>query len=382
VHNRAMRVVPVVMLALAGALAPLGAGAHDPGPEVSSAPRSPHTATEVVSGFAQWLEGVLAEARGRGFGDELLRSTLAGLQPLAEVLERDRRQPELTISFAEYLARRVTPEMVRRGRELVQEHAALLARVHESYDVEPAFVVAIWGIETRYGQHAGTMPVFQALATLAWDARRSAFFRGQLFDALTMVQRGHIEPSRMLGSWAGAMGQPQFMPSSYLAYAVDFDGDGRRDIWTSHADTFASIANYLKQHGWRGREPWGREVRVSPSAADRIARTLEPRPSGCRAMRSMIGPAPLADWQRLGIRQPDGSALPATAGTAALVRVDARQFLTHANYDALLRYNCAHHYALTVAILADRIRDGHGATVPPPAPPAPSAPAEPSSTRD
>lgn len=372
-----MRVLPILTLAVACALVSLAGAASDLDVQSPPPPPSADSPAEAPAAFGQWLDGLLAEARTRGFSDELLARTVGGLRPLPEVLERDRRQPEVTITFAEYLARRVTPEIVRRGRDLAQEHGPLLARIRDAYDVPPAFLLAIWGIETRFGENIGRAPVLQALATLAWDARRSTFFRSQLFDALTMVQRGHIEVASMLGSWAGAMGQPQFMPSSYLAYAVDFDGDGRRDIWASHADTFASIANYLKQHGWRGSETWGREVRVSPAAAKRIAEHVEPRPSGCRAMRAMIGPAPLAEWQRLGVRRLDGGDLPPAARVAALVQADARHFLVYANYDALLRYNCAHHYALTVAILADRIPDRAGGPAPAPggAPPPPPAPA-------
>jgi membrane-bound lytic murein transglycosylase B len=181
----------------------------------------------------------------------------------------------------------------------------------------------------------------------------------------------------MKGSWAGAMGQPQFMPSSYLRYAVDFDGDGRRDIWTSHADAFASMANYLKHHGWRGNETWGREVRVAPAAAKRIAAGLGSRESGCRAMRTMTGPAPLAHWQQLGVRRADGGSLPVAALDGALVQLGTRHFLLYGNYDALLRYNCAHNYALTVAMLADRIDQGAGTTTSAPSRPAPRAPARP-----
>src|SRR5437667_439706 len=205
----------------------------------------------------------------------------------------DRRQAERTQSFEEYVRRRVTPWVVRRGRELAAEHRELLAQIRERYGVPPEIVVAIWGIESGFGQYGGTVPVFQALATLAWDPRRARLFRAQLYDALTMVDRGHIDAPSMVGSWAGAMGQPQFMPSSYLAYAVDFDGDGRRDIWMSPADTFASIANYLAGHGWRADEPWGYEVRVRPRVVQRATRTLKHRDSGCRAMRETIGPARL-----------------------------------------------------------------------------------------
>jgi membrane-bound lytic murein transglycosylase B len=305
--------------------------------------------------FDDWLADLVAEARTKGFGDELLTQTLAGLTPLQRVIASDRRQAESVLPFEEYLRRRVTPEKAARGRELAAQHHELLAQIRDRYGVPPSIILAIWGLESRFGEHTGDVPVFQALATLAWEARRAEFFRGQLYDALAIVDRGHIDAASMKGSWAGAMGQPQFMPSSYLAYAVDFDGDGRRDIWSSPADTFASIANYLASHGWRTDEPWGREVQVKPVILQRAARTVGRRDSGCRAMREMIGPARLASWQRLGVRRLDGGSLPATKTEAALVRAGTRRFLVHGNYDAILRYNCAHFYALSVALLADRI---------------------------
>jgi membrane-bound lytic murein transglycosylase B len=177
---------------------------------------------------------------------------------LVVAIASDRRQPERTLSFEEYVRRRVTLWVVRRGRELAHQHRDVLARVRDAYGVPLEIIIAILGIESRFGQYSGEIPVFQALATLAWHPRRAGFFRAQLYDALTMVDRAHIDVASMKGSRAGAMGQPQFMPSSYLAYAVDFDGDGRRDIWTSDADTSAPIVNYLKGHGWRADEAWGR----------------------------------------------------------------------------------------------------------------------------
>ncbi|MBM4440017.1 MAG: lytic murein transglycosylase [Candidatus Rokubacteria bacterium] len=307
--------------------------------------------------FDDWLDALLAEARSRGYSDELLQQTLAGLTPLERVLAADRTQAESVLTFEEYVRRRITPDIVRRGRELAYEHAELLQRVHEAYGVPPPVILSIWANESRFGRWSGDVPVFQSLATLAWNPRRARFFRGELFDALAMVKAGHIDAASMLGSWAGAMGQPQFMPSSYLAYAVDFDGDGRRDIWASHADTFASIANYLKRHGWRGGERWGREVELTADADTRATRSVKPRRDGCRAMRDMRGPATLATWQKLGVRLPGGDDLPNAPARdeAALIRAGRRRFLVHDNYDAILRYNCAQHYALTVAILADRI---------------------------
>lgn len=358
---RALAIVAAALVSLLAAAGParaemgVGAAAAGAPDDVQTRPGAPAT-------FDRWLAELLEEARQRGFSDALLERTLAGVQPLPAVLERDRNQPETTVTFEQYVERRVTPEVIRRGRALLRDHAPLLVRVRDAYDVPPPYVLAVWGLESDFGRHAGRTPIFQALATLAWEPRRASFFRLQLYDALTMVDQGLIDAASMLGSWAGAMGQPQFLPSSYLAYAVDFDGDGRRDIWTSHADTFASIANYLKHHGWRGDQTWGRPVRVTAAVSGRIAEEVPSRASGCRAMRETRGPAPLARWQRLGVRRADGGDLPAVHRDATLVRAGARHFLVYDNYDALLRYNCSHHYALTVAMLAERIRGGAPAT--------------------
>jgi membrane-bound lytic murein transglycosylase B len=309
--------------------------------------------------FEEWLQELIAEAHERGYTPSVIDQTLvplADLEPLELVIQNDRSQPELLVGFNQYYRTRVTPQFVRRGRALAREHRTLLARVEEVYDVQRRFVLAIWGIETRYGGFTGSTPVFRALATLAWERRRSDFFRGELFNALTMVSRGHIDVGSMTGSWAGAMGQPQFMPSSYLRYAEDFDGDGRRDIWRSTGDALASIANYLKDSGWDDEFTWGREVRITPAVRARIDADTTRRTDGCYAMRNMTERIPLTDWQALGVRRVNGAALPESDVTAGLVDTDTRSFLVYENYDAILRYNCAHYYALTVALLADQIR--------------------------
>ena len=306
--------------------------------------------------FDEWLDALIDEARSRGYSDTLVAETLEGLEPLPRVIQADRTQAELTPGFSRYLSTRITPEMVRRGRELGRTYRTLLGRIEDRYEVQRRFLLAIWGLETRYGRVTGSTPVFRALATLAWEPRRSAFFRGQLFDALTMVQRGHIEARSMTGSWAGAMGQTQFMPSSYLEHAVDFDGDGRRDIWKSVPDALASIASYLKGYGWNDEETWGREVRVTDAQLARIRESIPNRPEGCFAIRNMTERRPLDEWRALGLRRADGGPLPRADIEAGLVDVDERHFLVYPNYDAILGYNCAHYYALTVALLAERIR--------------------------
>ena len=318
----------------------------------------PGQTAEPTPSFDQWLGGFIAEARQRGFSEDLITQILVDLQPRPIVIERDRTQAEIavTLTFNRYFSTRVTSAVVRRGRELAKERRTLLRRIESEYGVPPGIVLAIWGLESRYGRNTGITPIFQALATLAWEPRRSDFFRGQLFDALTMVSRGYIEAPRMTGSWAGAMGQPQFMPSSYLQYAVDFDSDGRRDIWRSTADALASIANYLKGYGWKSGERWGREVKIAPAVRKRIEEDVGRPTEGCFAMRDMTERRPLSEWQRLGVRTVKGAALPRASLDAALVETESRYFLVYSNYDALLGYNCAHRYALSVALLAERLQ--------------------------
>lgn len=305
--------------------------------------------------FDAWLEGLIAEARDRGFEETVIAATLGGLTPLERVVASDRSQAELVLTLERYMSSRVTPLMVRRGRDLARTHASLLDRIERTYGVPRQYLLAIWGLESRFGRVFGNTPVFSALATLAWEPRRAQFFRGQIFDALQMVARGHIEVSQMTGSWAGAMGQTQFLPSSYLQYAEDFDGDGRRDIWRSVPDALASIANYLRGYGWTTGETWGREVRVTDTARA-SAGSMPQRSDGCSAIRAMPTRRPIGEWQRIGVRRLDGSALPASDIGASLALVGDRAFLVYQNYEAILGYNCAHFYALSVSLLADQLR--------------------------
>jgi membrane-bound lytic murein transglycosylase B len=307
--------------------------------------------------FGDWLNDFTAEARGRGFSDALLQKTIGTVQePLPQVIQNDRNQPEFTPGFARYLQTRLTRTMLTRGRAAAKSHAALLAKIEATYHVQRRFVVAIWGIESNFGRVTGRTPVFRALATLAWEPRRNAFFRNELYNALMMVDRGYIDAPSMTGSWAGAMGQTQFMPSSYLSYAVDFDGDGRRDIWKSDADALASIASYLKGYNWNGDETWGREVRVPAAMVERIATDVPRRAMGCYAIRNMTERRPLDEWRALGITNVDGTPLPKASLNAGLVDVGERKFLVYPNYDAILNYNCAHYYALAVALIGDSLR--------------------------
>jgi membrane-bound lytic murein transglycosylase B len=306
--------------------------------------------------FAEWLAGVRAEALTRGIREDIVDAALANVvEPQPIILERDRTQAEIVFSLEKYIARRLTPRLIRNGREAHAANRELLAKVAERYGVPSKIIVAIWGIESNYGRFSGVRPAVPALATLAWDPRRANFFRGELFNALEIVNRGDIDLPQLRGSWAGAMGQVQFMPSSYLKFAEDFDGDGHRDIWSTSADVFASIANYLHGHGWTSEEAWGREVRVAPAVRRRIAESVPQREGRCAAMRNMAGPLPLARWQALGVRTTGGAALPKRDLAASLVSGDSRHFLVYSNYDALLEYNCAHSYAVSVALLGDAI---------------------------
>ena len=315
--------------------------------------------------FTEFLAGIRIEALARGIRAEILDEALAHIdEPSAVVIERDRTQAETVLSLDQYVEQRVTSKSVATGRDMLARHHELLEQVSARYGVAPSLIVSIWGFESNYGRFSGVRPTIAALATLAWDPRRSALFRAELFDALDILNRGDIELPRLKGSWAGAMGQVQFMPSSYLKFAEDFDGDGRRDIWATPSDIFASIANYMKGHGWIDGDTWGREVAVSPEARRRITNEVDSRNGTCRATRDMTVALPAATWQALGVRTAAGDSLPAALPDAALVTGPARAYLVNRNYDALLEYNCSHAYAISVGLLADRIAGAEPAVQP------------------
>ena len=299
------------------------------------------------SGFEAWLEGVRMEALDRGLKEATIDSALSDISPIERVIELDRRQPEFKLTLDEYLARVVSKARVEKGRARLAEHRGLLRKVSAKYNVQPRFIVALWGIETDFGRHLGGFPVIQALASLAYDGRRSAYFRKELFNALAIVDQGHIAAKAMMGSWAGAMGQNQFMPSSFLRYAVDYDGDGRRDIWGTHADIFASSANYLSRVGWRGDQTWGRRVRL-PRNFDRALAGLKTRKG-------------LNDWQALGVRRPDGRDLPGRNLRSSILLpggVNGPPYVVYDNFRAILRWNRSNLFATAVGTLADRIAGG------------------------
>lgn len=306
--------------------------------------------------FNVWLEGVRAEALQRGISPSTVERALKDLEPEPVIVARDRAQPEHVQSLDAYLEERLASRTLKSANEKQDKYREVLARIEARYGVPAEVLIAVWGIESNFGKFTGTRPVIKALATLAFDARRPTLFRAELFHALTIVDRGHIELDDLKGSWAGAMGQPQFMPSSYLKHAVDFDGDGRADIWKTESDVFASIANYLKNAGWVEGERWGRPVRVSRAVLDRIERQVPMRANGCKAVREMTQAIPLSRWAALGVVLTNGQALPKADMEASLVRGVKQHFLVYRNYHALIDYNCSNSYAVAAGMLADRVR--------------------------
>ena len=305
--------------------------------------------------FDDWLAGVREEAAALGIRQETIDLALTGLAPVPQILERDRTQAEFTLDLEQYLGRRLTRPMLRMAQQMYTRHRAVLQKVGRTYDIDPRIVVSIWALESNFGRFAGVRPTIPTLATLAYDPRRGPLFRRELFSALRILDNGDVTLDELRGSWAGAIGQPQFLPSSYLQYAQDFDGDGRRDIWRSLPDVFASIAYYLKAHGWTEGVTWGRQVRV-PKAAEQEMLALPRRQEGCRAVRLMTPPRPLAEWRKRGVLTASGAPLPRAGIEASLFQSGTRAYLLYGNYEALLGYNCAHSYALSVGHLADALR--------------------------
>ena len=294
--------------------------------------------------FGTWLAGVRQEAIAQGLRPQSVMQALSGVHPIDRVLELDRHQPETTLTFEQYIDLVVSQQRIEQGRQNLAENRALLEQVARRYAVQPRFIVALWGIESNYGKGSGDYPEISALATLAYDGRRSAYFRKELMAALKIIDQGWVRPEDMLGSWAGAMGQCQFMPSSYLQFAVSFNDDGRRDIWHRREDIFASIANYLARSGWHGDETWGRRV-LLPAGFD----------------TNLAGPntrKPLAEWQRLGIRALDGRDLVTREREASLILPDGPNgvaLLAFDNFRATLKWNNSSYFAAAVGYLADSV---------------------------
>ncbi len=305
--------------------------------------------TEIGSpaGLEQWIDRFRSRAHAAGISDATFDRAFRGLRYNRDVIDKDRNQSEFVKPIWEYLDRAVSDKRIENGRAALRQHRRLLDRIEATYGVEREVVVAVWGLESSYGDNRGDIPVIEALATLAYDGRRGRFFEGQLIDALKIIQSGDIAPRNFTGSWAGAMGHTQFIPSSYLAFAVDFDRDGRRDIWSDDpADALASTAAYLARSGWVTGRPWGVEVAL-PQGFD-YSRT------GDKVQR------PVSDWQALGVRLADGRALPDHGAGSLLLPAGARgaAFLIFHNFHAIERYNAADAYVIAIGHLSDRLRGG------------------------
>ena len=316
------------------------------------------SADDVKPSFADYTATLKQEALNKGYTTELVDAVFASLTFHERIVSADKSQPEFVETLSTYLPKRVSETRIKMARERYQQYLPELKIIGEKYGVQPRFIVALWGLESSFGRIMGGYSVPSALATLAYEGRRETFFKAEFFHALDILAQGHIVLDDMKGSWAGAMGQSQFMPSSFMAYAQDGDGDGKKDIWTNQLDVFASVANYLKQQGWDSNKTWGREV-LLPEAFDSshaIAR-------GSLARSEWLGrwaqsERSLADWQALGVKRLNNTALPKRDLTAALILPDGeggRAFLAYDNYKALMHWNRSYYFVTSVGYLADLI---------------------------
>lgn len=289
-----------------------------------------------------WIAAFRPRAWAQGISDGVLDAAFAGVHYDADVIERDRNQPEYDLSIRQYLDRVITEKRVSNGRAALRQHGPLLAEIEARYGVDAEVVAAVWGMESSYGEIRGDFPLIRSLTTLSFDGRRGRFFESQLIAALKILQAGDVTPARMTGSWAGAMGHTQFIPTSYLAYAQDFRGDGRRDIWSDDpTDALASTAAYLRNFGWRQGQPWGVEV-VLPEGFNR----------GLAGSRKSV-----AEWRALGIRGADGD-IPEAGSATLKLPGDGLAVLAFRNWTAIERYNAADAYVIGVGHLSDRLKGG------------------------
>jgi len=303
------------------------------------------SSAQAQTDFSSWLAEFRQEALAKGISQNTLDTALGGLRPAPRVIEYDTSQPESVVTFLSYLNRHVTPQKIARGRALLIEHQALFADVEQRYGVPRQILAAFWGMETNYGSFNGETPIPAALATLAYDGRRSAFFRAELLDALRIIDAGDVTAENMKGSWAGAMGQMQFMPSTYRRYAVDGDGDGRVNLWTT-ADAVHSAGNYLSQAGWKSGQRAAIQVRLPVDFQWGTARLFHRRP--------------IEDWKKAGVTQMSGEPLAGSASWAGIVLPQGWRgpaFMVFDNFDVIMQWNRSVSYALSVAMLAQRLVD-------------------------
>lgn len=299
--------------------------------------------------FADWQANFRVQALKSGIRPDIFDRAFAGVTPDMSVVKADRSQPEFTRPVWEYLDGAISAVRVRKGQALLNQYADVLQTIEQRYGVDRNALVAVWGMESNFGQFQGSQSVIRSLATLAYEGRRRGFAQDQLLAALQILQQGDVLPEQMIGSWGGAMGQTQFIPTTYNTHAVDFDGDGRRDIWSSAPDALASTAHYLQSSGWQTGQPWGYEVKLA-SGFDYALADASTRKS-------------IAEWQSLGLTLPNGSALPATVAQqqAALLLPAGYKgpaFLVMDNFRAILKYNNSSSYALAIGLLSGRFQGG------------------------
>jgi membrane-bound lytic murein transglycosylase B len=296
-----------------------------------------------ASSWTTWVAHVREEALAQGIAAETFDAAFRNVhEPSRQIKSFAKSQPEHRLSYYKYRNSRVDSYRIAIGRKKLKEYHELLEDIGQKYQVDPCFVLAFWGLETSYGSYMGNFPVIQSLATLAYDSNRPDFFKQELFIALKILNDGHVSLEHFKGEWAGASGHPQFLPSSWVKYAVDFDGDGHKDIWDSKPDALASIANYMKKNGWQAEEPWAVFVRLPPQ----FDISLE----GKRTIK------PVREWQALGVRTEDGQELPYPDLMASIIQPNGGPvFLAYPNYKMILRYNNSIYYAGAIGYLADSI---------------------------
>lgn len=310
---------------------------------------------DAATDFAGCVSRLQASALDNGISTPTIDNVLGEVRYVARVIELDRKQPEYSETFRNYLTGRVTTKRIEQGRSLLAKHGVLLGQIEQQYGVPPQYLLAFWGLETNFGSYLGNMPVLDSLATLACDQRRSEFFTRELFEALKLVDEGIVAPPAFTGSWAGAVGNTQFMPSTYRRYAVDGDGNGRPDLWRSVPDALTSAANYLAKIGWKADERWGREVTL-PAGFDYSQANLQHR-------------KPLREWAALGVAQANGQPLPAREMPAAILVPSGHKgpaFMAYHNFDVIMKWNRSEFYAISVGHLADRIKGEGGLQRTPP----------------
>ncbi|BFT29829.1 lytic murein transglycosylase [Alteromonas sp. D210916BOD_24] len=316
----------------------------EPTPKISQAAKNALS----EAGFSDYLANIKREAVAQGMDINWLDGVFSDIRFRPTVVKSDKNQPERKITLDNYLKTRVPDWKVTKAVEAYTHHKALLDEVGARYGVQPRFIVALWGNESNFGKIQGSYHLLSALASLAYEGRREKLFKDNFFAALTILQQGHIEPEMLKGSWAGAMGQTQFMPLSFLHYAVDYDGDGKKDIWNTPADVFASIANYLASEGWNSEGTWGRQVTLT-------------QPVSVSGL-SKANMKTLAYWKGQGVKRYDGSDLPDVSVDASLIMPDGekgRVYLVYNNFHTLMKWNRSTYFGLSVGYLSERIKRGY-----------------------